>query len=50
MWPVCVRAFDRVANSAAPPLFWGGGGGGTDPEAVYNLRLILKIMLLKITL
>jgi hypothetical protein len=25
--------------------FSGGGGGGADPDAVYNLRVILKIML-----
>jgi hypothetical protein len=23
----------------------GGGGGGTDPQAIYNLDSILKIML-----
>jgi hypothetical protein len=30
---------------AHPEFFVGGGGGGADPEAMYNLYLILKIML-----
>jgi hypothetical protein len=32
----------------APPNFslgWGVGGGSADPEAIYTLCLILKIML-----
>jgi hypothetical protein len=28
-----------------PAFFLWGGGGGADPEAMYDLCLILKIML-----
>jgi hypothetical protein len=38
--------FDLQIESGAHPQFFLGGGGA-DPEAIYNLCLILKIMLWK---
>jgi hypothetical protein len=35
----------RQCFSGAHPEFFIGGGGGGDPEAVYNLCLILKIVI-----
>jgi hypothetical protein len=35
----------RVAAHPEFSLGGGGGGGGADPEPIYNLCLILKIML-----
>jgi hypothetical protein len=36
-----------VSHIRTPTIFLGGGGGGADPEATYNLYLILKIILQK---
>jgi hypothetical protein len=35
----------HVREPRAHPEFPISGGGGAEPEAIYNLRLILKIML-----
>jgi hypothetical protein len=40
------RAIRRLFRTGAhPEFFLRGGGRGADPEAIYNLCSILKIML-----
>jgi hypothetical protein len=34
-----------LSPDAHPEFFTGGWRGGVDPETIYNLRFILKIML-----
>jgi hypothetical protein len=36
-----------MLSTRAHPEFFVGGRGGADPEAIYNLYLILKIILQK---
>jgi hypothetical protein len=38
-------SIDMFLSGAHPEFSMGGGGGGGDPEATYNLCLILKSML-----
>jgi hypothetical protein len=44
IWVTETSSFQKVRTQN---FSLGGGGGGADPEAVYNLCLILNIMLQK---
>jgi hypothetical protein len=43
-WGICVCE-DKEDQVRTQNFSFGEGGGGADPEAIYNLCLILKIML-----
>jgi hypothetical protein len=47
--PRVMPNFDLVRESGAhPEFFFWGGGGESDPEAIYNLCLMLKNYFIKI--